>query len=165
MYNPFPRTRRSRTESGEAPVVVYGTSWCAATQMVRRYLDRLGIPYVFRDMERDPVAAGPPAHPIGGYRIALHVAKHIRNAETIQAAADHLRRRAPGRSIHYYRCLSRFSPRAARSGERIVHIAPWKPTGLQRLRKHGCWRWNAETGQLKTRSRCSLMASRCSKSS
>ena len=39
------------------PVVVYRTNWCAATQMVRRYLDRLGIPYVYRDMERDPAAA------------------------------------------------------------------------------------------------------------
>jgi hypothetical protein len=27
-----------------APVVVYGTRWCGASQMVRRYLDRLGIP-------------------------------------------------------------------------------------------------------------------------
>lgn len=67
MYNPFPRTRRSRTESGEAPVIVYGTSWCAATQMVRRYLDRLGILYVFRDMERDPAAADRVRWWTGGY--------------------------------------------------------------------------------------------------
>jgi mycoredoxin len=46
--------RRDRTT---IPVVVYGTSWCAASQMVRRYLDRLGIPYVYRDMEHDPSAA------------------------------------------------------------------------------------------------------------
>jgi mycoredoxin len=39
------------------PVVVYGTSWCAASQMVRRYLDRLGIPYIYRDMEYDTAAA------------------------------------------------------------------------------------------------------------
>ena len=32
---------------------VYGTSWCAASQMVRRYLDRLGIRYIYRDMEHD----------------------------------------------------------------------------------------------------------------
>src|SRR5437016_11453948 len=32
-----------------APVVVYGTSWCAATQMIRRHLDRLGIPYRYVD--------------------------------------------------------------------------------------------------------------------
>ncbi len=39
------------------PIVVYGTRWCAATQMVRRYLDRLGIPYRYVDLEADPVAA------------------------------------------------------------------------------------------------------------
>jgi hypothetical protein len=45
-YSPNPVIDRSY-----APVVVYGTSWCAASQMVRRYLDRLGIPYVYRDLE------------------------------------------------------------------------------------------------------------------
>jgi mycoredoxin len=40
-----------------APVVVYGTSWCAASQLVRRYLDRLGVPYRYVDIERDPAAA------------------------------------------------------------------------------------------------------------
>ena len=50
------RTYGSRYRS-EAPVVVYGTSWCAASQMVRRYLDRLDIPYIYRDMEYDPAAA------------------------------------------------------------------------------------------------------------
>ncbi|HZU78129.1 MAG TPA: glutaredoxin family protein [Dehalococcoidia bacterium] len=39
------------------PVVVYGTSWCAASQMVRRYLDRLGVPYRYVDLEYDPGAA------------------------------------------------------------------------------------------------------------
>ena len=39
-----------------APVVVYGTNWCAATQMVRRLLDRLGVPYIYRDMDADPAA-------------------------------------------------------------------------------------------------------------
>ena len=29
---------------GLAPVTVYGTTWCAASQMVRRHLDRLGVP-------------------------------------------------------------------------------------------------------------------------
>jgi mycoredoxin len=40
-----------------APVVVYGTRWCAATQAVRRHLDRLGVPYRYVDIERDPEAA------------------------------------------------------------------------------------------------------------
>lgn len=47
---------RSR-EHSTTPVVVYGTNWCAATQMVRRYLDRLGVPYDYRDMESDLAAA------------------------------------------------------------------------------------------------------------
>jgi mycoredoxin len=38
------------------PVVVYGTRWCAQSQMVRRYLERLGIPYEYGDLERDPEA-------------------------------------------------------------------------------------------------------------
>jgi mycoredoxin len=42
---------------GAAPVVVYGTSWCAATQIIRRHLERLGIPYRYVDIELDPVAA------------------------------------------------------------------------------------------------------------
>jgi mycoredoxin len=50
------RTYGSRYRSG-VPVVVYGTSWCAASQMVRRYLDRLDIPCIYRDMEYDPAVA------------------------------------------------------------------------------------------------------------
>ncbi len=38
-------------------VVVYGTSWCAETQIIRRYLERLGVPYRYVDIERDPLAA------------------------------------------------------------------------------------------------------------
>ena len=51
-------TRTYRTRGRPAiPVVVYGTSWCAASQMVRRYLDRMRVPYTFRDMEYDLAAA------------------------------------------------------------------------------------------------------------
>lgn len=39
------------------PILVYGTSWCAATQKVRRYLDRLDVPYAYRDIEYDLDAA------------------------------------------------------------------------------------------------------------
>ena len=39
------------------PVVVYGTRWCAQSQMVRRYLDRLGVPYEYVDLEANPAAA------------------------------------------------------------------------------------------------------------
>ena len=48
---------RSPASVGVPEIVVYGTSWCAASQMVRRYLDRLGIPYLYRDMEYDLDAA------------------------------------------------------------------------------------------------------------
>jgi mycoredoxin len=44
---------RRAGSDGYPQIVVYGTQWCAATQMVRRYLDRLGVPYVFRDMDYD----------------------------------------------------------------------------------------------------------------
>ncbi len=43
--------------SSNAQVVVYGTNWCAHTQKVRRYLDRLGVPYNYRNMETDQAAA------------------------------------------------------------------------------------------------------------
>ncbi|GIV80132.1 glutaredoxin family protein [Litorilinea aerophila] len=42
---------------GYAPnIQLFGRRWCAHTQMLRRYLDRLGVPYVYRDMDRDPQA-------------------------------------------------------------------------------------------------------------
>src|SRR5579884_3985875 len=49
------------------PVTVYGTSWCAASQMVRRYLDRLGVPYRYVDLEWDPNAAQRLRWLTGGY--------------------------------------------------------------------------------------------------
>lgn len=36
------------------PIVVYGTQWCGMTQMIRRYLDRLGIPYRYIDLDTNP---------------------------------------------------------------------------------------------------------------
>ena len=56
MFTMPTRTHGSQNRS-TTPVVVYGTNWCAATRMVRRHLDRLGVPYVFRDMEYDLAAA------------------------------------------------------------------------------------------------------------
>lgn len=53
-----PETDRKQTEpERQAKVVVYGTRWCAATQLVRRYLDRYGIQHEFRDLDRDKEAA------------------------------------------------------------------------------------------------------------
>ena len=49
-----------------APVGVYGTRWCAASQMVRRHLDRLGVPYSWVDLDLDPTAARQVAWLTGG---------------------------------------------------------------------------------------------------
>ena len=57
MFTMRPASSHRSSARSATPVVVYGTSWCAASQMVRRYLDRLGIPYIFRDMEYDQAAA------------------------------------------------------------------------------------------------------------
>jgi mycoredoxin len=51
------RQRESEQRRAIAPVTVYGTRWCAATQAVRRHLDRLGVPYRYIDIEENPAAA------------------------------------------------------------------------------------------------------------
>ncbi len=65
MYSPAFYPPRRGTSG--APVVVYGTSWCAASQMVRRHLDRLGVPYRYVDLEWDRQAASEVAWLTGGY--------------------------------------------------------------------------------------------------
>ena len=58
------------TKSGEESkvnVVVHGTRWCAATQFVRRFLDRNDVPHTFRDLDRDPEAADQVRFWTGGY--------------------------------------------------------------------------------------------------
>ena len=37
-------------------VVVYGSRWCGVTMMVRRHLDRAGVPYRFVDWDAAPQA-------------------------------------------------------------------------------------------------------------
>ncbi len=37
-------------------VTVYGTSWCPACEAARAYFTQRGVPFVWRDLERDPVA-------------------------------------------------------------------------------------------------------------
>ena len=54
-----PRTRT-------APVVVYGRRWCAISQMTRRQLDRLGVPYEYVDLDRHPEAESQLAWLTGG---------------------------------------------------------------------------------------------------
>jgi len=67
MFTTALRPARPDISDRYAPVVVYGTRWCAASQMVRRRLERLGVPYIFRDMERDPAAANQVRWWTGGY--------------------------------------------------------------------------------------------------
>jgi mycoredoxin len=41
--------RRTATD-----VVVYGRRWCALSQMLRRHLYRLGVPYEYVDLDANP---------------------------------------------------------------------------------------------------------------
>ena len=54
-------------ESNGNNVVVYGTRWCAATQYVRRFLDRNDVKHDFRDIDRDKEAADQVRWWTGGY--------------------------------------------------------------------------------------------------
>ena len=56
-----------RSAAVPIPILVYGTGWCAATQQVRRYFDRRGIPYRYVDLERDARSAAQLAWLTGGY--------------------------------------------------------------------------------------------------
>jgi mycoredoxin len=67
MFTMQPARTRQSSERSTVPVVVYGTSWCAQTQKVRRYLDRLGIPFKYRDMDFDPDATRRVQWWTGGY--------------------------------------------------------------------------------------------------
>ena len=40
----------------DVPLVVYGTRWCGATQLLRRHLERVGVPYRYVDLEQDAEA-------------------------------------------------------------------------------------------------------------
>lgn len=43
------------TETQE-PLIVYGAAWCPDVFMARRYLDRHGVAYDYRDIDKDPEA-------------------------------------------------------------------------------------------------------------
>jgi mycoredoxin len=51
----------------EADIIVYGTHWCGMTQIVRRYLDRLGLRYRYFDIEEDSQAEKNLRWITGGY--------------------------------------------------------------------------------------------------
>jgi mycoredoxin len=60
-----PARRRQRSTT-EVPLTVYGRQWCGISQMVRRYLDRLGVPYEYVDLDRNPEIASQLAWMTGG---------------------------------------------------------------------------------------------------
>lgn len=57
----------NRNAESRVKVVVYGTRWCAATQYVRRFLDRNNVSHTFRDLDRDSEAAEQVRWWTGGY--------------------------------------------------------------------------------------------------
>lgn len=73
----------------EIPVIVYGTRWCAMTQMVRRYLDRMGIPYRYVDLDRNPQAVSQLQWLTGGY--ANHPTIYIGGEVLIEPSVNELR--------------------------------------------------------------------------
>lgn len=57
MFPTRARTYRTQAPRQTVPIVVYGTRWCAMTMIVRRMLERYGLPYRYVDLERDLRAA------------------------------------------------------------------------------------------------------------
>lgn len=45
------------TDTGRATVIIYGAEWCGACHEAAAYLRRKGIPFVEKDIEKDPQAA------------------------------------------------------------------------------------------------------------
>jgi mycoredoxin len=89
--SPFRGSRRrpDLTDVDSPPVTVYGTGWCAATQMARRYLDRLGVLYTYRDMEDDPAATAQVKWWTGGY--ASHPTVQIGGQILVEPSLEELR--------------------------------------------------------------------------
>ena len=50
-------TRNAKRAARSAVVVIYGAEWCGACHEVAKYLRNKGIPYVDKDVEKDPDAA------------------------------------------------------------------------------------------------------------
>jgi mycoredoxin len=49
-----PSTARRPRSTTNVPLTIYGRRSCGISQMVRRYLDRLGIPYEYVDLDQHP---------------------------------------------------------------------------------------------------------------
>lgn len=69
-------------------VVIYGTSWCGMTQMVRRFFDRRGIPYRYVDLDMHPEAIGQLRWMTGGY--ANHPTVYIDGQVLIEPTTNEL---------------------------------------------------------------------------
>jgi mycoredoxin len=77
-----------RIGSQSIPIVVYGTRWCAATQRVRRYLERLGVPYDFVDLDRNSDAKEQLRWLTGGY--ASHPTIYIGGEVLVEPTLEEL---------------------------------------------------------------------------
>jgi mycoredoxin len=62
-----PARRRQTITPVQNEIIVYGTTWCGMTQMIRRFLDRLDIQYRYLDIEEDDGAANQLKWLTGGY--------------------------------------------------------------------------------------------------
>ena len=76
-------------EETKVNVVVYGTRWCAATQFVRRFLDRNDVPHTFRDLDRDPEAADQVRFWTGGF--LSHPTVQIRSDILVEPLSNEIR--------------------------------------------------------------------------
>lgn len=72
----------------DIPVIVFGTSWCGQTMMIRRTLERLGIPYRYVDLDRDPHAAAQLRWWTGGY--ASHPTVYINGEILVEPSISEL---------------------------------------------------------------------------
>lgn len=69
-------------------IIVYGTLWCAATQRVRRYLDRQHLTYTFHNIDKDDGAANQVRWWTGGY--ASHPTLQIQGDILIEPTTEEL---------------------------------------------------------------------------
>lgn len=82
--------KESATPGQNDRVVVYGTSWCGMTQIVRRYLDRIGVPYKYIDLDAVPGALNQLRWLTGGY--ANHPTVIVDGQAFIEPSMDELER-------------------------------------------------------------------------
>jgi len=89
MIGSGPQVSDDRRMGSASPVEVYGTQWCAHTQMVRRFLDRLDVPYLYRDIDADQRAARQVQWWTGGY--LSHPTVQIGGNVLVEPSLDEIR--------------------------------------------------------------------------